>query len=95
LIVRYRAAAKADLDEIWLYIAQDSQIAADRVIDRIEEAVRRLDQFPNLGIARADLAEGLRALRVDNLIVFYTPQGTVLMIERVLHARLDISSAQF
>jgi plasmid stabilization system protein ParE len=44
-----------DLDEFWEFIARDSLNAADRVLEEIHEAIRRLVLFPELGHARSDL----------------------------------------
>jgi len=88
-------AVRNDLDEIWLFIAQDNQRAADRVIDRLDDAVLRLLDFPHMGVAREDLALGLRGLRVDNFIIFYRTLGDVLSLDRILHARLDVTSEMF
>jgi len=47
--------AKADLLEIWLYIAQDDLKAADRVIDSIELRCRTLAEEPGMGRVRLEL----------------------------------------
>ena len=88
-------AALRDLDEIWSYIAQDSPRAADRLIARLLGASEKLGDFPELGISRDDLAAGLRALRAGNYILFYSRRGEGLTIDRVLHARLDITGWYF
>ena len=40
--------AENDLDEIWWYIAQDNPDCADKLLDEIEEASRKLARFPNM-----------------------------------------------
>ena len=49
--------ALADLDDIWLFIAQDSPTAADGVIDEIYAAIRKLAEFPGMGHLRDDLID--------------------------------------
>jgi plasmid stabilization system protein ParE len=49
-----RSAVK-DLDEIWLYIARDSIDAAEKMIQRIEEASEKLASMPGMGQKRDDL----------------------------------------
>ena len=88
-------AVVSDLDEIWTYVARDSLRAADQLADQLDEAIQRLLGFPQMGVAREDLAPNLRALRVDNLIVFYRIEGELLSIERILHARMDASGIAF
>jgi toxin ParE1/3/4 len=52
--------ARADLIEIWNYIAndiaKDSIDAADQAIARLDDAFRRLGQTPGMGHHREDLA---------------------------------------
>jgi toxin ParE1/3/4 len=95
LSIRLSKEARQDLDDIWLYVAQDNIRAADRLIDRLVAAGRRLEEFPAMGIARDDLHPGLRALRVDNYIIFYAARSGGPRIERILHTRLDITSSRF
>ncbi len=47
--------AENDLDEIWWYIAQDNPDSADKLLDEIEEASRKLAQFANMGRNRDEL----------------------------------------
>ena len=88
-------AAVSDLDEIWTYVARDSLRAADQLADQLDEEIQRLLDFPRMGVAREDLAPNLRALRMDNLIVFYRIEGELLSIERILHVRMDASGIAF
>ena len=64
MIVRLSEAARDDLLDIWRYIACDSIGAAERQLHRLEAAIARIGDFPEMGLARADLREGLRVLRV-------------------------------
>jgi antitoxin ParD1/3/4 len=49
--------ARADLIEIWKYIAEDSIDAADQAIARLDDAFRRLGQTPGMGHHREDWAD--------------------------------------
>ena len=95
MIVRRSARAQDDIDDTWLYVAQDSPSAADLFLERLEEATANLSTFPEMGVLRDDLADGLRALRVDNYVVYYWRKSDHLMLARVLHARLDVTSITF
>ncbi|PZQ57887.1 MAG: hypothetical protein DI570_19165 [Phenylobacterium zucineum] len=95
MIVRRSAAAQDDFDDIWLYVAQDSPSAADVLLLRLEEATANLGAFPDMGVLRDDLAKGLRALRVDNFVVYYRKHHDHVMLARVLHARLDTKRISF
>jgi toxin ParE1/3/4 len=89
---RYAHAARADLLDIWLHIAADDVGAADRQIDRIERAITRLLDFPEIGHAREDAGPGVRLLLQDNYLVLYRYRETqgLVVIERIVHGRRDL-----
>lgn len=93
--VVFTEAADADLDEVWLYVAQDSIAAADKLIDRLVEAAKPLRDFPEMGGARDDLSPGLRALRVGPYLVFYRHRKEGVTIERILHGSRDLQGDLF
>jgi toxin ParE1/3/4 len=95
LILHFSEQAEQDLREIWLYVAGDSPRAADRLLRRLLAISEALTEFPQLGLARDDLMDGLRGLRADNYILFYRAREQGLHIERVLHTRLDITGFYF
>jgi toxin ParE1/3/4 len=47
--VRHTQAALTEIDEIFAYIAADNPDAAARVVDRIEQVVARIGEFPFMG----------------------------------------------
>jgi len=64
--IRYARRAREDVLDLWLYVAQQtSETAADHVLDRIEEACRRLARHPELGRARPEIADEARSLVVQ------------------------------
>jgi toxin ParE1/3/4 len=76
--------AKSDLDCIWDYIAADSPIAADRLIDRIEDMIEMLARHPLLGRPRSELSPGLRSFAVGEYLIFYFARQHKLLVARVL-----------
>jgi toxin ParE1/3/4 len=90
---RYSNAARADLVDIWLHIAADSIAAADRQIDRIENAIARLTDFPEIGHAREDAGPGVRLLLQDSYLVLYRYREAeaLVVIERIVHGRRDLT----
>ena len=54
--IRHSASAENDLLEAWLYIAEDSIDAADRLLDRIDAEARTLLMPPKMGRMRDELA---------------------------------------
>jgi plasmid stabilization system protein ParE len=89
--VFYSASAENDLLEAWLYVAEDSVTAADRMLDQIEaEAIRLLDQ-PLMGRERNELSPGMRSWPTSTpYILFYFPNEHGVVVARVLHHARDI-----
>jgi len=83
-ILRTRRAEE-DLIEIWLFVAQDNPVAADALLDRIDQVFQRLAQNPRLGPARPDLAEGLRYYVAGAYLVLYREANQAVEIVRVTH----------
>jgi toxin ParE1/3/4 len=83
--------ARADLDAIWLYVAERGGIeTADRLIDAIIERFPRLASTPGMGIAREDFAPGLRSFPVGDYLIFYRRTTSRIDIVRVLHGSRDL-----
>jgi toxin ParE1/3/4 len=87
-----RPEAENDLDEIWWYIAQDSPDHADRFLDRLQERLLALADFPKMGRSRDDIQAGLRSQPVGNYLIFYFPLADGIEIVRVLHGSRDVES---
>ena len=77
--------ASADLDDIWLHVALDNPLAADRLIDRIVARCRRLAEHPHLGPARPEIAPEARVLVVGDYLALYRVVGADAEIVRVVH----------
>ena len=92
--IEKRPEANLDLYEIWEYIAVESPARADRVIRKINEVFELLAENPEMGMARDDLAPGLRSFTVSSWIIFYRPlpHHEGIEVVRVLHGRRDIES---
>jgi toxin ParE1/3/4 len=87
-----RPLAGNDLDEIWLYIAQDNPDSADALLDKIEERCQALAQFPFIGTDRDELMPDLRSLPVGNYLIFYMPIEDGIVVVRVLHGMRDVDA---
>jgi plasmid stabilization system protein ParE len=89
--VLYSASAENDLLEAWLYLADDSVLAADRMLDQIEAEAKRLLDQPMMGRERRELAPGLRGWPTSTpYILFYIPTTQGITVVRVLHHARDI-----
>jgi plasmid stabilization system protein ParE len=86
--------AKADIFDIWSYIADDSEEAADRVEQAIYDACAFVAKSPMRGHARPTLTK--RALRFWTLTkyptysVVFRPETKPLEIIAVLHGKRNI-----
>ena len=75
-----------DIDEIAAFIAQESPIAAHRVLDEIDQAIQNLTAFPNQGHTRTDLTNRpLRFIRVRDYLIAYAPDEKPLCVIAVIH----------
>ncbi|MDV4154769.1 MULTISPECIES: type II toxin-antitoxin system RelE/ParE family toxin [Rhizobium] len=86
--------ADEDLIEIWSYIAIGNISAADRVLDAIEARWDNLARHPYSGVARDDIAPGIRHLISGEYLTLYRLSGSAIEIVRVLHGRRKISSKE-
>ena len=68
-----RPHVQLDLIDIWNYIADDNEAAADRMLDRIEGVLQMLSEQPKAGRERLELAPELRSFPVGNYLLFYLP----------------------
>ena len=98
--IHYSSESRRDLDDIWDYIVSELQnhSAAERVINRIIDAVDPLKNFAEMGTplsSIADIGTDYRFLVSGNYMVFYRVQGNDVYIDRVLYGRSDYMSVLF
>jgi plasmid stabilization system protein ParE len=86
--------AKADLFDIWSYIAGDSEDAADRVEQAIYDACEFVAESPMRGHTRPGLtARPLRfwtLTRFPNYAIVYCPETVPLQVIAVLQGKRNI-----
>lgn len=88
--IRVSDEAKADLDEIWLYIAQDNPDAADKYIRAVVSRFPTLASMPLMGRQREELSPRLRSFPVGRHVIFYRPLDNGVEIARVLDGARDL-----
>ncbi len=79
-----------DLIDIWSFIAQDSVDAADRLGERFEKAIGLLEENPEAGRARTDLAKGLRSFPVGVYLILYRVRAGRIYVVRIIHGMRDV-----
>ena len=81
---RLSPEAETDLDDIWLFVARESQnvSTANRVIDTLMARLWILGQHPQAGRRRdAELRAGLRSVAIGQYIVIYrVDEGDALIL---------------
>jgi plasmid stabilization system protein ParE len=69
---RLTPAAINDIFEIWVYIAANNSVSADRLENDIFAACEKLSQWPKIGHQRRDLT--------DKPLLFFPVRGTYLIV---------------
>jgi addiction module RelE/StbE family toxin len=90
--VRYLGTAQGDLLSIVDYIADNNPRAADKMIDRIDNAIDRLTLTPFAGKIPDDdelRNRNYRMLIVGKYLVFYVVKERVVEIHRIIHGARD------
>ena len=85
-------AARADLADIWRYIADDNPAKADAYLDLIESTCQVLADHPFMGRSRPELAAGVHSFPVARYVVFYRLASDGVEVVRVLHGARDIGA---
>jgi toxin ParE1/3/4 len=83
------ADAEEELIGLWAYVAADNEPAADRLVERIEEACRRLAEFPELDVAHDEVRAGLRLFPVGNYLLLYRQTEEGIEVVRIVHGARD------
>ena len=91
--VRISGDAENDLDAIWLYIANDSPVNADRFLDRLVSTLTTtLSTAPLAGRTRDEFGVGLRSFPIEGYIAFYRVRDEVVEIVRIIHGARDLGA---
>lgn len=95
MALRIAPEVEAELDEIWFYVATESDDAnvADRLINSITDRFFMLARHPYLGRRRDfDMRLGLRSLPVAGYIIIHRIDGDDVLILHVVHGRRDVKA---
>lgn len=94
--VFYTRTAETDLLDAWLFVAEEDSVAADRMLDTIEDQARTLASQPLMGRARPELGAGVRSWPTSTpYVLFYLSDGDGIIVLRVLHHARDVSGTSF
>jgi toxin ParE1/3/4 len=90
--IRVAPQARADLDAIWLYSAQESGSSniATRAVGSITDKFGLFSKFPNIGKSfESELRPNVRTFPVNNYVIFYSVKPGEIRILRIIHASRD------
>ncbi len=83
--------AVADLTEIRMYVARDSDTYAAALIERIITSIDRLSDFPHLGQQLPELNDdSIRHLIVDRYRVIYRVRKYSVDLAAIVHGSRDL-----
>lgn len=94
-----RPKASEDIDEHFLRIAEDNPVIALEVVSSIEEALKRIQQHPEIGSPRYASTPLLKGIRMwpltefRNYLIFYLEHEDSLEVIRILYGTRDIPEA--
>ncbi|MEO7246188.1 MAG: type II toxin-antitoxin system RelE/ParE family toxin [Rubrivivax sp.] len=91
----FSPAARDDLIEIALYIAEDNPVRALAFVDELEARCAGIAGAPGIGTARPELGDGIRVLPHGRYLIFYRQVRKVVRVERVMHSARDIGGEDF
>ncbi|MBU7006032.1 type II toxin-antitoxin system RelE/ParE family toxin [Phosphitispora fastidiosa] len=92
--VKYAPAAVDDMDEIFSYISKDNAAAAESLLDKLNDDIGNLAEFPNMGSVLSEdeftlVNRGYRFIVIHPYLVFYRIIKNTVIIHRILHSRRD------
>ena len=91
--VKWDSEAIQDLKEIKAYIAKDSKLQAQRVVDKIRSSVRRIKTFPEIGSVVQALGDPtLREILVFRYRILYRFVNDEIHIVAVVHGARQLTS---
>ena len=86
-----RAAALEDIEEIARYTQREwGARQREKYLKALFSRFGELARNPMVGLARDDIAPGVRSFRAGRHIVIYLPDRGGVQIARVLHESMDV-----
>jgi toxin ParE1/3/4 len=73
--------------DIWAFVSRHNPQAADRLVDLLDAKSRAVARNPYLGMARDDIAEGVRHFPVGNYLILYRALPDGVEVVRYVHGK--------
>lgn len=84
--------AENDLKGIWVYIGENNQFAADKLIETFFEKFQLLAENKEIGRRQDDFVIEMRMFPFKKYQIYYFPTDEGVEIYRILHGSRDIES---
>lgn len=93
--VIFSPVARADLQDIWNYIADDSTFQADRLVEKFRVKFEYLAKWNTLGRPRPELGKDCRSYPFGKYCFYFRPFEGGIEVIRVLHSARDLGQIDF
>lgn len=96
--VTKRPAAIRDIEQCFVYIAEDDIDIGIKFLVAVEDSIDRIAEFPQIGKVRSFRNNELPVIRMwpvktfESFLIFYAEAQNEIEIVRVLHGSRDIES---
>ncbi len=90
--IEWATSARANLGELYAYIAEDSPLNAERFIERLFDAVEKLAEQPRIGrqVPEAEDRDDVRELIFNDYRIIYHLKSDCVYIVNVIHGSRDL-----
>ena len=94
--IKWTEPALDDMEGIQAYIAKDSVYYARQFIERIFEAAKKLEDFPEIGrhVPETEERNDVRELIFQGYRIIYLAQSDTVSIITVIHGSRDLSDVE-
>ncbi len=84
--------ARINFNEIWLFIAVDTMVAADSVYRRIMHKAQLAADNPHMGASRPELSSNARILLEGRYIIIYELNFDGISVIAVIHGMRNLDT---
>lgn len=83
--MRVSEEARAELADIWLYLVDREERAADRLVEEAANLHENLCDFPGIGVRRGNPGKEYRSIPIKNYVIYYRVLEDAIEIAHILH----------
>jgi toxin ParE1/3/4 len=94
--IRLSPQARADLDDVWFYVASESgsEERATRIVATITDKFALFGRFPFIGKSLESAKRAnLRSFPVGSFVIFYSTRPNEIRVLRIIHTSRDAWAA--